>query len=64
MVGVGGFLGVGEKDVAVRFDALKQTTKNNKVFLVLNTTKDALKRAPGFKFDRTAAKWVPENASK
>ena len=64
IVGVGGFLGIGEKDVAVQFDALKQTTKNNKVFLVLNTTKDALKSAPGFKYDRTAAKWVPENASK
>jgi len=64
MVGVGGFLGIGEKDVAVQFDALKQTTKNNKVYLVLNTTKDALKSAPGFKYDRSAGKWVPENAPK
>ena len=64
MVGVGGFLGIGEKDVAVQFEALKPTTKNNKTYLVLNTTKDALKSAPGFKYDRSASKWVSETASK
>ena len=62
MVGVGGFLGMGEKDVAVPFEALHATTKNNKTYLVMNTNKDALKSAPGFKYDRSAAKWVPENA--
>jgi sporulation protein YlmC with PRC-barrel domain len=62
MVAVGGFLGMGEKDVAVPFQALHQTTKNNKIYLVMNTTKDALKSAPGFKYDRTAARWVPETA--
>ena len=62
IVGVGGFLGMGEKDVAVPFQALHQTTKNNKVYLVMNTTKDALKSAPGFKYDRSAARWVPESA--
>jgi hypothetical protein len=29
IVGVGGFLGAGEKDVAVPFDAVRVTTKNN-----------------------------------
>jgi hypothetical protein len=63
MVGVGGFLGMGEKDVAVPFDALKPTLKNNKMYLVMNTTKDALKSAPGYKYDRTATKWVPDTSS-
>jgi hypothetical protein len=27
--------------------------------LVLNTTKDALKAAPGFKYDKTKTTWVP-----
>ena len=53
IIGVGGFLGAGEKDVAVPFEAVRVTTKNNKKFtLVMNTTKDDLKSAPGFKYDR------------
>jgi sporulation protein YlmC with PRC-barrel domain len=63
IVGVGGFLGMGEKDVAVPFDAVKATTKdNNKGYLVMNSTKDALKSAKGFKYDRNAMTWTPEDA--
>jgi sporulation protein YlmC with PRC-barrel domain len=61
IVGVGGFLGAGEKDVAVSFNAIKSTKKNDKTYLTLNTTKDALKNAPGFKYDRQNTKWVPDN---
>lgn len=35
IVGVGGFLGVGEKDVAVPFDAVQMTNKNDKRYLVM-----------------------------
>jgi sporulation protein YlmC with PRC-barrel domain len=59
LVGVGGFLGIGEKDVAIPFSALHASEKNNKWYLVLNTTKDALKAAPGFKYDRGKTTWVP-----
>jgi len=59
IVGVGGFLGAGEKNVAVPFNALKLTDKNGKRYLVMNTTKEALKSAPGYTFDRTASQWVP-----
>ena len=53
IVGVGGFLGAGEKDVAVPFDAVHVTNQdNNKWRLVMNTSKDDLKSAPGFKYDR------------
>ena len=46
IIGVGGFLGAGEKDVAVPFDAVHVTTKdNNKWYLVMNATKDHLKNA-------------------
>jgi sporulation protein YlmC with PRC-barrel domain len=63
IVGVGGFLGMGEKDVAVPFDAVKATTKdNNKWYLVMNSSKDALKSAKGFKYDRNAMTWMPEDA--
>ena len=61
IVGVGGFLGAGEKDVAVSFNEIKPTKKNDKTYLTLNTTKDALKNAPGFKYDRQNTKWVPDN---
>jgi hypothetical protein len=63
MIGVGGLLGVGEKDVAVPFDALHTKTKDNKTYLVMDTTKDALKNAPGFKYDRSQGKWIPAKSS-
>src|SRR3984893_13097710 len=34
-----GFLGMGEKDVAIPFSALHASEKNNKWYLVLNTAK-------------------------
>jgi sporulation protein YlmC with PRC-barrel domain len=61
IIGVGGFLGAGEKDVAVPFNAVQVTNKNNnKWYLVMNSTKDALKNAKGFKYDRSEMKWIPE----
>jgi sporulation protein YlmC with PRC-barrel domain len=60
IVGVGGFLGVGEKDVAIPFRAIRASRKDNNTWvLVLNTTKDALKAAPGFTYDKTSTTWVP-----
>jgi sporulation protein YlmC with PRC-barrel domain len=61
IVGVGGFLGMGEKDVAVGFTSVKHTAKDGKVYLTLDTSKDALKAAPGLKYDRNSTAWVPEN---
>jgi len=61
IIGVGGFLGMGEKDVSVPFNSVHATTKdNNKWYLVMNSTKDALKNAKGFKYDRTNITWMPE----
>lgn len=48
VIGVGGFLGVGQKDVALPFTDLKVKTKDDKSWLVLDTTKDKLKAAPAF----------------
>jgi sporulation protein YlmC with PRC-barrel domain len=64
IVGVGGFLGAGEKDVAVSFNTVKATKKDNKIYLTMNTTKDALKAAPGFKYDRDKTAWVPDAGSR
>jgi hypothetical protein len=62
IVGVGGFLGAGEKDVAVNFSSIKQTMKDNKIYLTMDTTKDALRSAPGFKYDSNKTSWVPEKS--
>jgi sporulation protein YlmC with PRC-barrel domain len=60
MVGVGGFLGVGEKDVAVPFSAVKNTKKNDKWWLTLDETKDQLKSAAGYKYDKASTTWVAD----
>ena len=59
IIGVGGFLGMGEKNVAIPFSDVRASEKNNKWYLVLNTTKDALKGAPGFTYDKTKTTWGP-----
>jgi len=63
IIGVGGFLGIGEKDVAVPFDAVRVTTKDNdKWHLVMNSSKEVLKSAKGFNYDRSTMTWVPADA--
>ena len=59
VIGVGGFLGAGEKDVLVPFEAIKAEKKDNGFWLSLDETKDDLKNAPGFKYDRANQTWVP-----
>ncbi|MCL8384445.1 PRC-barrel domain-containing protein [Xanthobacter aminoxidans] len=48
VIGVGGFLGIGEKDVAVPFQSVEVTRVDGKDRLVLRKTKDELKNAPTF----------------
>jgi sporulation protein YlmC with PRC-barrel domain len=48
VVGVGGFLGAGQKDIAVPFKELKITSRGDKDWLVLNRTKDQLKSMPPY----------------
>ena len=48
VVGVGGFLGAGKKEVAVPFKDLKVVSRDNKDWLVLNQTKEELKMAPAY----------------
>jgi sporulation protein YlmC with PRC-barrel domain len=58
VIGVGGFLGVGEKNVAVPFDALKITAKPDSSSIqkiTVSYTKDQLKAAPTFAYADTAS---------
>ena len=52
IVGVGGFLGIGEKDVAVPFDELQVVEQDGDIRLVYASTREQLEAAPAL--DRTA----------
>ena len=52
VVGVGGFLGIGEKDVAVPFDELQVVEQDGDIRLIYSATKEQLEAAE--QFDRTA----------
>jgi len=53
IVGVGGFLGIGEKDVAIPVDQITAAKdENNNIRLTIQSSKEQLEAAPAF--DRTA----------
>jgi sporulation protein YlmC with PRC-barrel domain len=62
IISVGGFLGMDTKDVAAPFQAIRATMKDNKWWLIMNTTKDALKTAPGYKYDKNSTMWVSDKS--
>ena len=62
VIGVGGFLGIGEKDVAEPFNKVQMTRKNDKWYLTMDANKEELKNAPGLKYDRNTTAWVSENS--
>jgi len=49
VIGVGGFLGMGEREVAMGFQSLRLSQDSNgKLLVVFNATKDSLKAAPAW----------------
>ena len=48
VLGVGGFLGIGEKDVAVSVNAVEMVKDGDNTKLVVDATKDQLQAAPAF----------------
>ena len=48
VVGVGGFLGIGEKDVAVDFERITWAERDGTRWLTTNATKEELENAPAF----------------
>jgi hypothetical protein len=59
MLNVGGFLGIGVKHIAIPVSAITITQKNNKSWLTMNTTKELLKKAVAYKFDKATGLWDP-----
>ena len=48
VIGVGGFLGIGEKEVAVPFSSMQIARRDNDWYLVIEGTRDALRDAPAY----------------
>ena len=63
IIGVGGFLGIGEKNVAVPFDSIQRTVRDGKVYLTMDANKDQLKAAPGLRYDRVTNSWMADTAA-
>ena len=64
IIGVGGVLGIGEKNVAVPFSAVTLSTdKDMKRTAVLDVTKDALETAPTYSSERTTFEKVEDGAA-
>jgi sporulation protein YlmC with PRC-barrel domain len=60
VIGVGGFLGIGQKDVAIEYDLAKWEERDNDRWIVVETTADALKAQQ--EFDRQAYEPMPADA--
>jgi sporulation protein YlmC with PRC-barrel domain len=52
VVSVGGFLGVGAKDVAVKWSDLKFSRDDKSIVIVTGWTKESLKAMPDYKYER------------
>ncbi|MBV8510362.1 MAG: PRC-barrel domain-containing protein [Xanthobacteraceae bacterium] len=63
IIGVGGFLGVGQKDVSEPFNKVQMTKKNDKWYLVMDASKDSLQNAQGLRYDRNATTWEPDTGN-
>lgn len=55
VLSVGGFLGVGAKDVAVKWTDIKQSRDGKSVKLTTSLSKDQLKSMPDYKYERNQA---------
>lgn len=51
IISVGGFLGIGERWVAVNYESLNMMPDGNNFRVVMNTTRDQMKSAPEFKYE-------------
>jgi sporulation protein YlmC with PRC-barrel domain len=60
VIGVGGFLGIGEKDVAIEYDLAQWIDRDNDRWLVVETSEEALKAQE--EFDRLAYQPMPSDS--
>ncbi len=48
VIGVGGLLGIGEKNIAVSYDSLQKSRDGDPLVIVINATKEELNAAPDY----------------
>ncbi|KIN60160.1 PRC protein [Sulfitobacter noctilucae] len=66
ILGVGGFLGMGERDVSISMDQINVVQQNGDMgdrFLVVNTTKEMLEQAPEYERDDNDDMGATDNAA-
>ncbi|WP_018993833.1 PRC-barrel domain-containing protein [Thioalkalivibrio sp. ALgr1] len=51
VIGTGGVLGMGEKDIAIAWDRIDRTTEGDEVKLYIDMNEDTLKEAPEYERD-------------
>jgi len=61
VIGVGGFLGIGETHVVVPFNAVRAADREGSTRLIMNSSRDELKAATHYRYDRTKYIWAPES---
>ncbi|APH74036.1 PRC-barrel domain-containing protein [Aquibium oceanicum] len=61
VIGVGGFLGIGQKDVAIEYNLVEWVDRDDDRWMVVETTADALKAQQ--EFDRLAYQPMPADAN-
>ena len=64
VIGVGGFLGIGEKEVAVPFSSVQVNRRDNDWHLVMNATKDSLEAAPKYEDSGSRVRLGPAQSQK
>ena len=61
VIGIGGFLGIGETHVLAPLQAVAVSMQNDKPKLVMKVTKDQLSKAAHFRYDRNKFVWMPSD---
>jgi hypothetical protein len=64
VLGVGSFLGMGEKEVAVPFSLIEVVRRDNDWHLVVDASKDALKEAPAYEDTAARVRLSPGSGNK
>jgi hypothetical protein len=57
MISAGSFINLRRKVVAAPFDLLQLTTRDRRPHLILDTSREALSAAQGFRYNRTTERW-------
>ena len=63
MIGVGGFLGVGEKNVGIPYNELKFSDKDGTRVAVIEASKDNLSSAPNYVWTENSSAKKPADAT-